>query len=249
MAVRGADLPACVPPVTMRDQMAEFAALPLFTDAYMADTRHLTTLQHGMYLLLLMTAWRMPDCALLDDDVFLARLVGTEKHIWLKHKSTITAFWHLNHEGKWVQSRLLDERQFVHRMRTKNSNAGKVSALKRKNRHSTSVQPDFNKTSTPSPSPLLKKEKNTKKEIFDLPEWIPLQDWDDWIEQRKTKPTDRAKKLAITKLDKLRVEGNDPSEVLQQSILNGYSGVFPVKKSGIPSYQKPKEKRDNVVVL
>jgi hypothetical protein len=43
--------------------MAEFPALPLWTDAYLGDTRHLSQSEHGAYLLLLITAWRTPNCS------------------------------------------------------------------------------------------------------------------------------------------------------------------------------------------
>jgi len=119
--------------------MAEYPALPLFTDAYMADTRHLTTLQHGAYLLLLMTAWRMPDCKLPDDDVFLARCSGLDKRTWVKNRAAIMSFWKQDELQKWWQGRLLDERNYVEQLRNKNSSAGKASALKRNNRGSTTV--------------------------------------------------------------------------------------------------------------
>lgn len=133
--------------------MAEFPAMPLFTDAYMADTRHLTAAQHGAYLLLLMTAWRMPDCKLPNDDVFLSRCAAMNLRTWKANKDVVMAFWKLDDEQKFTQSRLLDERKFVDDKRSKNSDAGKASALKRLNRGSTSVQPKLNQTSTPTPTP------------------------------------------------------------------------------------------------
>lgn len=93
--------------------VAKFPALPLFTDAYLADTRHLSTLQHGAYLLLLMMAWRMPDCALPDDDEKLARWAGIDRRTWNANKATILAFWRLGDDGMWRQWRLSDERRFV----------------------------------------------------------------------------------------------------------------------------------------
>lgn len=133
--------------------MAEFPALPLFTDAFIADTTHLNAQQTGAYLMLLMCAWRLPDCRLPNDDKFLARAARMDGRAWSANKSSILAFWKQDEQQKWYQRRLLDERKYVEDMKRKNSDAGKASALKRKERHSTTVQPDFNETSTPTPTP------------------------------------------------------------------------------------------------
>src|SRR4051812_21801143 len=53
--------------------MAEFPALPLWTDAYLADCGHLSDAEHGRYFLLLMAMWRAPECRLPNDNDWLAR--------------------------------------------------------------------------------------------------------------------------------------------------------------------------------
>ena len=66
-----------------------------------------------------------------------------------------------------------------------------------------------------------------------IPDWIPVDAWNDFVDSRKKlrKPlTQGAIKLAISTLSKLKLEGNDPKEVIEQSILSGYSGLFPVNK-------------------
>lgn len=92
--------------------MSEFPSLPLFTDAYLADTRHLTAQEHGAYLLLLMMAWRLPDCRLPDDDARLAKWASVDARTWKRIKPTVMAFWTLA-EDHWCQSRLTRERDFV----------------------------------------------------------------------------------------------------------------------------------------
>lgn len=92
--------------------MADFPALPLWTDAYLADTRHLSTFEHGAYMLLLMEAWRRPSCALPDDDMLLCRLSGMDRADWMAIKQTVMAFWTLTPSG-WVQKRLRKERKYV----------------------------------------------------------------------------------------------------------------------------------------
>ncbi len=94
--------------------MAQFPALPLFTDAYLADTRHLSAEQHGAYLLLLMEAWRRPSCTLPDDDEMLARLACMSQERWALNREVVLAFWTLDGRRKeWSQLRLTDERSYV----------------------------------------------------------------------------------------------------------------------------------------
>lgn len=67
----------------------------------------------------------------------------------------------------------------------------------------------------------------------ETPDWLPLAAWTAFIEMRKAirKPlTEYGKKLAIKKLDQLRATGNAPEQVLNQSILNDWQGLWPVQK-------------------
>lgn len=94
-------------------------AIPLFGDAYLADTRHLSLEEHGAYLQLLMIAWRIDGCCLPDDDARLARMLGITGARWRKLKPTVMAFWELE-DGVWKQARLSKERQFVEEKSAKN---------------------------------------------------------------------------------------------------------------------------------
>jgi uncharacterized protein YdaU (DUF1376 family) len=121
--------------------MAEFPALPLFTDAYLGDTTHLTTIEHGAYLLLLMVAWRSRGCRLPDDDKMLARYAKCTAGQWRRIRPVLIDFFDVG-EGFWTQRRLTDEYDHVRQVRQSQSAAGHVSALKRKGRHSTDVGAD-----------------------------------------------------------------------------------------------------------
>lgn len=94
--------------------MAEFPGLTLWTDSYLADTRHLSTEEHGAYLLLLMEAWRRPGCDLPDDDAELARMSGLPLDRWVEIKPRILAFWKLDKRSrKLTQKRLNVERRYM----------------------------------------------------------------------------------------------------------------------------------------
>ena len=65
------------------------------------------------------------------------------------------------------------------------------------------------------------------------PDWLPTESWEMWDRFRKKKSakawTEDAKQLGLRKLAQLRDEGHDPTEVIEQSIERGWTGLFPVK--------------------
>lgn len=111
--------------------MAEFPYLPLATDAYLADTTHLSTEEHGAYLLLLMAAWRSAGCRLPDDDAFLARVCRCTARVWLRIRPSVASFW-LIEGGWWSQKRLSKEREYVDGVRERRREAAHAKHRKNK---------------------------------------------------------------------------------------------------------------------
>lgn len=145
--------------------MAEFPALPLWTDAYLADTRHLSTMQHGAYLLLLMEAWRRPNTDLPDDDTLLARLAGMSAEEWTREKPVVMSFWRLDGRTKtWQQKRLNDEKSYVTKKGKQQRSNAKSRWAKEKGASRGNANPDANAmpeasqtdapTPTPTPTPI-----------------------------------------------------------------------------------------------
>lgn len=100
-------------------------AIPYFGDAYMADTRHLTLEEHGAYHLLLLIAWRSPNCALPNDDKRIAQMLGITPKKWAALKPTVLSFWTLTEHG-WEQKRLTKERRWVEEKKAKNKAAAEA---------------------------------------------------------------------------------------------------------------------------
>lgn len=110
--------------------MAQFPAFPLWTDAYLADTGHLTTIEHGAYMLLLMTMWRAGG-SLPNDDKQLARYARMTAAQWARIKPTMMPFFRIAPDSI-TQGRLIDELVAVRQKREKQSDNAR--AKWRKNR-------------------------------------------------------------------------------------------------------------------
>lgn len=65
--------------------------MPMYWDAYLADTTHLTTEEHGAYMLLLAAMWRR-NGSIPEDDSDIARILGMTKGKWAKTKARLAGF-------------------------------------------------------------------------------------------------------------------------------------------------------------
>lgn len=145
--------------------MKSTPAIPLFGDAYLADTRHLTLEEHGAYLQLLIVAWRSPECALPNDDARLCRMLGITPKKWSRLKVSVMAFWTLTEAG-WQQKRLLKERRWVAKKSEDNRSAAitrwEANSLKNNDADDANAIPDGCKNDAPPPPP---KEEEKKEEV------------------------------------------------------------------------------------
>lgn len=68
--------------------MSKAPSMPMYWDAYLADTTHLSTEEHGAYMLLLGAMWRR-NGTVPDDDTDNARILGLSKAKWRKVKARL----------------------------------------------------------------------------------------------------------------------------------------------------------------
>lgn len=104
--------------------------MPLLVAKYLADTMHLSTEQHGGYLLLLMHAW-MNEGALPADHEKLRRITRMSPKAWAEQKEDILDFL-VEINGQFRQKRLDAELQRANANVGQRVEAGRASAAKRK---------------------------------------------------------------------------------------------------------------------
>ena len=81
--------------------------MPLYVADYMAGTAHLTTVEHGAYILLIMTYWQRGE-KLPNDDRKLARIAGLGPREWGRIRDTLSEFFEVDCSG-WFHLRVETE--------------------------------------------------------------------------------------------------------------------------------------------
>lgn len=220
--------------------------MPLWIGDYLRDTMHLTTIQHGGYLMVLMALWTSPSGKLPFDEKTLCRITRMTPQEWEENHLVITQFLTVK-DGMFYQQRLLHERLKSEEIRKKRAESGRLGGRPRKafgleseknqtvkqNESKTKVSHNHNhSTKEPPLSPKAKKRAVDQvliPEVLNKPEFLTA--WSDWIQARK----DNGKRVSymagvhqIKMLSELGVEKAILS--IRQSITNDWRGLFPPKE-------------------
>jgi uncharacterized protein YdaU (DUF1376 family) len=97
--------------------------MPLYVGDYLGDTGHLTTAQHGAYLLLMMHYWRkgeLPNC-----DRQLSKITKLPLKTWCDYRPILQDFFH---DG-WKHKRIDAELERMVRLSEKRAVAGQKGGL------------------------------------------------------------------------------------------------------------------------
>ena len=97
--------------------------MPLYVGDYLGDTGHLTTAQHGAYLLLMMHYWRKGE--LPDDDRQLSKITKLPLRTWCEYRPTLQDFFH----SGWKHKRIDAELERMLRVSEKRAIAGQKGGL------------------------------------------------------------------------------------------------------------------------
>lgn len=90
----------------------------------------------------------------------------------------------------------------------------------------------------------VKQERKKARIQLELPDWLPKESWDGFMEMRQKirKPlTDRAVGMIVKKLAGFKEAGQDVAAILDQSVVKSWQDVFPVRQQFEQKADKPRE--------
>ena len=209
---------------------------------YHKKAGRLSMLEHGAYTLLIDACYDREQFPTLEQaiDWCWARTDEEKQAV----EFVLSKFFTLE-DGKYVQNRITEEIGKYHANSKTNQRIAQEREEKRRaekersvheactNRHLTNNHKPITNNQEP-----VKTNKAAPSSEVSLPEWIANDSFEAFIEHRKklkAPMTNLAQTRLIAELSRLREDGNEPHAVLDQSILNGWKGVFPLKQqAGAP---------------
>jgi uncharacterized protein YdaU (DUF1376 family) len=229
-----------------------FAFLPLYTGDYLRDTRHLTPLKHGVYLLLLMHCWDQRGPLPLDEQE-CAGIANCRSADEVEALRYVLRRYFIEMDDGWYNKRMQEETERAHLISLARSAAGKSGAKARTKTYKSKAKQLLSKrearestpttttpttttpTSTPRKPPANHPSSQSEKTgvitpsaqgaQFEPPDRVSASLWGSYLRHRRlkrAKMTDDAYALICRELAKMA----DPNAAIQRSIMNGWTGVF-----------------------
>lgn len=212
--------------------MAALPYMQLYVAEYLADAAHLTTIQHGAYLLLLMNYWQRGK-PLKNSNERLANVARMSNDEWEQHCDILAEFFTITDE-EWIHGRIERDLALVRAKSAKASASGRASANKR----STNVQRTLNKrpANAKETSNHLDTDTDTDKEKKKsaiapvLPDWLDKDAWQTWVDDRKERGKKLTKAAIKKQIEFLAEHKADHAAILDKSVRQGWAGLFPLRK-------------------
>lgn len=142
--------------------MAEFPYMPLFTDAFISDTTHLSAEETGAYIMLLMCAWRSPNCRLPNDDKRLARFARCTPARWGNIKHVVLEFFTIEDDVWLIQKRIIKEHIRLSKKQIINSDNGSLGGRPKSLKNNNVGKANGSESETQTLSETKAKQKHTK---------------------------------------------------------------------------------------
>lgn len=149
--------------------MAALPYMQLYVADYLADTMHLTTEEHGAYLLLIFNYWQTGKPIPVPR---LARITRLSNERWTDVERSLGEFFN-ERDNEWVHDRIERDLEAVRATQEQRIAAGKASAEARKQSAKSRPKASRNARSTPVEIPLNENatniEEKREEEITDTP--------------------------------------------------------------------------------
>lgn len=211
---------------------------------YAKKAGRLSMLQHGSYTLLIDACYDREQFPTLEEAIEWTWASTTEE---VEAVTFVLRKFFTLENGVYVQKRIQEEiaeyhgkaetnkRIAIERETKRKENATKRAEENTKREQVVNEAPPNHKPLTNNHKPISNtSEAKASQEPLPIPDFVKTENWNDFIEMRKglkAKNSIQAIKALITQLKKLVADGNDPDEVVLQSIRASWKDLYAIKKS------------------
>lgn len=203
---------------------------------YAKKCGRLTMLQHGAYTLLIDSCYDREIFPTLEEAIEWT-WASTEAEIEAV-KFVLSRFFRLDEDGQYVQERILAELLDYHAKADKNKQIALDRETKRREKSTKRAPvvdeaPPNQEPLTINQEPITKKEKKGASADIFFPEGLDQTAWTRWVDYRKQSGKALRPVSWQSAIDALVKHGPNQMAVVEQSIANGWQGLFALKQGAV----------------